>query len=124
MKVFLFLFVGLFYALSLKSQDQSHTEDRIQDLFKLEDNVTYEEFYENISSYVNDPLDINNASYENLAQLMILTPMQINHLLNYRSKAGKMISLYELQVIEGFDMNTIQLLLPLITIKNNESITS
>jgi hypothetical protein len=120
-KVVIFLFIGWIGSISLVAQDSRDSEDIIEGLFKLQDDLTYEEFYESITPYLSNPLDLNKAEYEDLEKLLILTPIQINNFLGYRFKAGKIISLYELQVIEGFDLTAILHLLPFVTIRNEDS---
>ena len=52
-------------------------------------------------------INLNKASYEDL-DFGILTPLQIQNLQNHISKNGDLLSIYELQSIEGFDLKTIQ----------------
>ncbi|HXA03092.1 MAG TPA: helix-hairpin-helix domain-containing protein [Cytophagaceae bacterium] len=92
----------------------------IQELFQLQDkDVNYEDIYESLLQFYTNPLDLNSAEREDLQALYILNDVQINQLFKYREQTGNLISLYELQVIPGFDMVTINKLLPFVEIKQN-----
>lgn len=69
------------------------------------------------------PINLNKTTAEELQNLQLLNDIQINHLLKHIEKNGKLISIYELQSIEGFDLMTIKKILPFITIRDlfNES---
>lgn len=69
------------------------------------------------------PVNLNKTTSEELQSLQLLNDIQINHLLKHIEKNGKLISIYELQSVEGFDLNTIKKILPFITIHDlfNES---
>jgi hypothetical protein len=62
------------------------------------------------------PLNLNQAQRSELENLYVLSPYQINEFLKYRSKMGKLLSIYELQAIPGFDLTTIRRLKPFIIV--------
>ena len=62
------------------------------------------------------PLNLNNCSKEDLQELNLLTDVQINDLLLHRELYGKLISIYELQSLTYWGLNTIQLLRPFIKV--------
>lgn len=78
--------------------------------------------YENLGMIISEPLDLNTASREALRFLNILTEQQISALLQHRAENGQILSIYELQIIPGFDLNTINTLLPYIIIRDNKAI--
>ncbi|WP_207534051.1 ComEA family DNA-binding protein [Desertivirga arenae] len=77
----------------------------------------FSELIERLQFYRQNPLDINNASEESLLELVFLSPLQIHQLLKYRKENGDLLELYELQAVDGFDLGTIRMLLPFITLK-------
>lgn len=82
-----------------------------------------EEAYDNMVQLLNDPLDLNHSSADNFRFLNFLSDNQINEILKYREKSGPFLSVYELQVIPGLDVPTIQRLLPFVTVRpGNESL--
>lgn len=62
------------------------------------------------------PLNLNGASKEDLEELNLLSEIQINDLLLHREVFGKFISVYELQSLKYWDMNTIRMVLPFIKV--------
>ena len=66
-----------------------------------------------------DPLDLNRASAEELAELNLLNDVQIGALLAHVDRTGRMLSLYELQTINGFDPATIALVRPFVTVRED-----
>ena len=69
------------------------------------------------------PININTAVEPELAQLLVLSPMQISNLLRYRLLMGPLIHVNELQAVPGWTPELIRKLLPFITVAN-QSITT
>jgi hypothetical protein len=63
-----------------------------------------------------NPVNINAADADELKQLRIITGLQIANLIAYRNLFGKLISIYELQAIPAWDINTIRKILPFVTV--------
>ena len=90
----------------------------VQELFQVQDeNINYEDLYEILFQFYRNPLDLNNASREELQSLYILSELQINQLIKHLQLNGKLLNLYELQAIPSFDQATIQRLLPFVTVE-------
>jgi hypothetical protein len=66
--------------------------------------------------FLGHPINLNAASAEELRQLHFLTEFQIYSLLNYILSEGEMLSVYELQLVYGFDRALISRLIPFITL--------
>ncbi len=89
----------------------------IQDLFPVQDdNINYADAYETLFQLYTNPLDLNEATREELKSLYVLSEIQINSLLAYRESKGNLLSIYELQAIENFDYQTIKKILPFVEI--------
>jgi hypothetical protein len=58
------------------------------------------EFYE---ALLEQPLNLNSATAEELGELQLLTDFQIQSLLEYRKNYGQLYSIYELPLIHGFN---------------------
>jgi hypothetical protein len=71
---------------------------------------------EQLNFYFDHPLNLNNATTEELEELTLLTPFQINELVLHRQLYGKLISIYELQSMQFWDLTTIQQILPFVRI--------
>jgi hypothetical protein len=84
------------------------TEDG--DLSNLTETWTY---------YKAHPLNLNKAQKEELTDLILLSDIQINNLLKHREKNGNLISIYELQSIDGFDLATIKKITPFVYVSDH-----
>ncbi|TXI13691.1 MAG: helix-hairpin-helix domain-containing protein [Pedobacter sp.] len=78
--------------------------------------IDYSELAGRLNSYQRNPIRINKASKEQLEELVFLNPLQINALIDYRITHGPLISLLELQSIDGFDSETIRRLVHFVTL--------
>ena len=87
-----------------------------------EEEIDFTELFENLEFYYKNPINLNNCNREDLKNLYILNSFQIEKLFSHIQKNGKLISYLELQSVRGFDIETIQLLLPFIKI--NEPINT
>ena len=68
--------------------------------------------------YLENPLNINKATKDELIQLDLLNELQINELLLHRERLGDFLTIYELQTLNSWDAAFIQLIMPFITINN------
>ncbi len=69
-----------------------------------------------LNYYFENPLNLNLATSEELEELNLLSPSQISELILHRSLFGKLISIYELQSLQYWDMKTIQQVLPFVRV--------
>jgi len=125
----IFLLFLLTFNLSLLTFSQDTTKktddsDIQQKLENIAENTNDEEAdYTNLVEvlvYSNqNPINLNKTNKEELQALEILNDIQINNLLTHIEKHGKLITIYELQGISGFDLQTIQKLLPYVKVADN-----
>ena len=116
MRKTLIILANIFLAFNSNAQELD-LESFIERNFEVQDqDLNYEDIYESLFIYYTRPLDINKASADQLSDLYILTPRQIESLLTYRVAHGKLLSIYELQVIPEWDIATIRKLEPFITV--------
>jgi hypothetical protein len=66
------------------------------------------------------PLDLNKVTREDLQKLPFLTDFQISSLLQYREENGKLLTIYELQVVYGFTDEVIGMMLPYVMVSDQE----
>ncbi|MEX1238072.1 MAG: helix-hairpin-helix domain-containing protein [Cyclobacteriaceae bacterium] len=83
-----------------------------------EEDADYEELYENTVQIMSSPYDLNKVTEEELKQLHILGDDQIEDFVAYRKEQGKILDVYELQVIPAFDPDAIAKLLPFVTVRD------
>ena len=84
--------------------------------------LNWENELEELSNRLQEPVNLNSATREQLEQFPFLSDIQIEHLLAYIYIHGQMETIYELQLVEELDRQTIQYLSPFVCIKaiNNE----
>ena len=98
--------------------------DRLtQELFAeiQSDEVPYEDLYETLLQYYQTPINLNTATREELRSLLLLNENQITTLLNHRQANGDLLSVYELQSIEGYDLRTITRILPFVGVQSSNA---
>ncbi|SEG44933.1 ComEA family DNA-binding protein [Algoriphagus boritolerans] len=92
-------------------------ENFIERLFPIqEEDIDYESIYEVLLQLYLNPIDINRADAEVLQASYLLNPAQVSSLITYRNSFGSFLSLYELQAVPEFDLQTIENLIPFITL--------
>jgi hypothetical protein len=85
--------------------EQSESEEL--DLTNIFDQLNY--FFDN-------PINLNNTNADELRSLGLLTEVQITDALLHIDRFGKFISIYELQSLKYWDLNTISLVLPFVKV--------
>nr|ADI17789.1 hypothetical protein [uncultured Sphingobacteriales bacterium HF0130_33B19] len=112
----LFAFLSLFF-ISNGQESNQLIEDIIEQIAELNDEeIDYTELYESLYNFTENKINLNKTTKAELQELYLLNAYQINKLLAHISKNGKLLSYLELQTIAGFDIPTIENLLPFITI--------
>ena len=115
-------------ACSAQNPTESLLEDILEDLSVNNDinnsvnTLNWENELEELSTRLQEPVNLNVATRAQLEQFPFLSDIQIEHLLAYIYIHGQMETIYELQLVEDMDRETIQYLLPFVCIKaiNNE----
>lgn len=115
-------------ACSAQNPSENLIEEVLEDLSVNNDinnsvnSLNCENELEELSNRLQEPVNLNSATREQLEQFPFLSDIQIEHLLAYIYIHGQMETIYELQLIEELDRQTIQYLLPFVCIKaiNNE----
>lgn len=85
----------------------AETTDAVLDYNDLVDDYLY---------YTENPVDVNSMQMQDLRNLYLINSYQFEQLRAYIDTFGKMVSPFELSAIDGFDQQTIDLLLPVIQI--------
>lgn len=116
-KLHLVALLLLVIPLGIQAQEDPLIRDIIEQLGpELGEDFDLSELVENLSYYQRKPIDLNRTSMDQLKSLFFLSPLQISNLLNYRSTNGKFSNVLELQAIDGFDILTLQRLLPFVRV--------
>ncbi len=96
----------------------STTEQQLEVITEnSEDNETQDDtFLQQLQQFIKNPINLNTADAVILKELLILTPLQVQSLISYRSLFGNFIDIYELQAIPYWDVATIEKLRPFISV--------
>ena len=100
-------------------------EQQLENITENSEDVVSEDdsFLQELSQYIKNPLNLNIANKEQLTTLRFLDPIQINSFLQYRELMGSFLSIYELQAVPNWDVNTIKNILPFTTVSSPVRIT-
>lgn len=83
---------------------------------ETDDEARIENLYSDLSYLAEHPFELNSVTKEELSRLPFLSDQQIEQIIFYRNKYGKLVTLYELKNVEGLDFQTISLLLSFVYI--------
>ena len=76
-----------------------------------------EQLLELLEDLVENPVHINDATFEELARITWLTEFQVKSLLEYVQKHGAILSYYEIASLYGFTPELVQTLIPFISLE-------
>ncbi|KAA6316877.1 hypothetical protein EZS27_032880, partial [termite gut metagenome] len=116
------IFVLLFFIdTTLTAQnltDHSSWEEIIEQLSSDEDeSINWENEIEELYEHISEPVNLNGITKEELEQFPFLSDIQIENVLAYLYICGEMQTVYELQLVEEMDRQTIQYLIPFVCVK-------
>ena len=100
----------------IEQQLESMTENNVDT--ETED----DSFLQAMQQFVKNPININTANITTLKELAILSPIQLQNIINYRSLFGNFISIYELQAVPGLNLHTIERIRPYITVSDQQNL--
>lgn len=94
---------------------------RIEQIAERSDQeLDYTDLLDGLYQLLEDPVNLNYASFEELKQLFFLSDLQAHKLIEYRAKYGMFVSIYELQAIDGFDRPLIELMEPFVSVSQEK----
>lgn len=96
------LLVAYCFLISLASAAQEipvTTQQQLENLGAEE--LKDDALLQSLAFYQKHPLNLNEASREDLQALRLLTALQVENFIRYRSAFGKLIDIYELQAVPG-----------------------
>ena len=89
----------------------------IEDVLSLSN--TDEKSVDDLVDNLSHKIDINDTNKEELTALLILSPAQVEAIQKYLERVGKIETIYELQLIKELDYDTLQKLIPYVSIPSN-----
>lgn len=113
------------FALALQAQtpDLMLWEENLEQLAAEAESTDWEDELEELSRRMEQKLNLNAATREQLEQFPFLSEEQVENLLAYVHVHGAMQTLYELQLVETMDKETIGRLLPFVCVRPLEEET-
>jgi len=99
-------------------------DEKIKDVIEaMAENVAegddLSELSERLANFRNQPINLNQTTAETLKSLFLLSPLQISNFFSYTSK-NRLLDVLELQAVPGFDVGTINRILPFVTLAKVE----
>ena len=92
-------------------------EQHIENLAERSDvEMDYSDWVEELNLLRIRPVNLNSGDENELRRLFFLNELQISNLLEYINQYGQLASIYELQVIDGFNEKVVSQILPFITL--------
>ncbi|PKP53310.1 MAG: hypothetical protein CVT92_04685 [Bacteroidetes bacterium HGW-Bacteroidetes-1] len=82
----------------------------------LDETLDYTDLLDSYYYYSENKINLNSNDVEELRNMYLISAFQLEKLRLYLKQYGAMLSVYELPLVEGFDEQTIALLLPIITV--------
>ena len=111
----LFVLFMLFFNVTVFSQDPIVNEwESVMEQIAVTDeytDVNWDHELEELTNRLDQPLNLNEVTKEKLLIFPFLTELQIEDLLAYLYINGPMQSVYELQLVESMDKQSIELLI-------------
>lgn len=123
----------LFFLLITLSLNSFGQDEKVSDIIssiaeELADDETDPEaaaiYFEKLYDLIEKPVRINNANESELSRLFFLTDFQVKALADYIHSTGKIISLYEIAGVPGFDRDLTRMISPFISLDAEKRVNS
>jgi len=127
-----FLTVLLFGSILVFAQDNPNQENIIQrrietiaeQLGEGDEGLDFNTLLDDLLYFSEHPININNTTPNELAQLPMLDDISIANLMEHIETNGKLLNIYELQGVKGFSVSQIRQIEPFIKVSDNPDATS
>jgi hypothetical protein len=127
-----FLTVLLFRSILVFAQDNPNQENIIQrrietiaeQLGEGDEGLDFNTLLDDLLYFSEHPININNTTPNELAQLPMLDDISIANLMGHIETNGKLLNIYELQGVKGFSVSQIRQIEPFIKVSDNPDATS
>lgn len=117
---------GLFLLLEVSAQVEGVPRDLIEQRIEAaaeqlggDSDVDLTNLFEVLTDRYLDPIDLNHTDAQELNSLLLLSDLQVNSLVEHIHRNGKLLSIYELQAVPAMDAQTIALIRPFVTVRED-----
>ena len=110
------------YSQNLTEQEQiiqRRIETIAEQLGEGDEGLDYNTLLDELLIFSENPINLNNATYEALAALPMLDEIAAANLVRHIELHGKLLNIYELQAVDGFSISLIRQLEPFIKVSDN-----
>ena len=116
-----FLFISHPYFSQTESTDKNEIiEQRIEYIGGDNESIDYSTLFDNLYYYYDHPINLNNIKdVDVLLEMGLISDIQLVKLKQHIASNNKLMSIYELQAVEGFDIATIRIVLPFVKVSED-----
>jgi hypothetical protein len=114
--IFLFVLLPVFLVAQDTINDEQEQQMEMLSNSFGEDQIDFTNLTDALRHYKKKPLNLNKAGRDELMSLLLLNEIQVFNLLEHIRRTGPLISIQELQTIEGFDLQTIRNIVPFVMV--------
>jgi hypothetical protein len=82
------------------------------------------DYIEKLYDIAENPVKLNSADESEISRLFFLSDFQVKVLADYVRTSGRIVSVYEIANIPGFDRETAEMIMPLITFESRTSLSA
>lgn len=109
------------FVCNAQTQEDDFVKNLIESLAEnLPEDFDLSELQDRLIFFKKHPINLNNTTPEQLKNLVFLSPLQISNIFSHIKANGKFIDVLELQTVADFDIETIQRLLPFVTLNQQD----
>lgn len=83
-----------------------------------------ETYIDRLYELAENPIKLNSSNEDEISKLFFLSDFQVKAIIDYVHSSGKILTVYELANIPGFDRETAEMMIPFITLNNNVKMNS
>ncbi len=84
-----------------------------------DENLDFNTLLDELLNFAENPININTARADQLAQLPMLNDMAVANLMGHIKANGKLLNVYELQSVNGFTLDVIRQLEPFVKVSDD-----
>lgn len=122
-RILAFIFIGWVWQSGYAQNSENSLIENLTEILSenSEEEPDIEELTETWQFYLDNPININSDCADDLRKLRFITEFHIQEILNYKNKVGPLLSIYELNTIEGFNRELLENLSPFVVFGESEN---
>ncbi len=114
--ILLLIVLNPIYLSAQKPEAQDKLEAIVESIVEnLEEDAEVTQITQDLEQLAENPLNINTATESELSKLHILNSIQINKIIEYRNEFGPVLSIYELNTVDGISPDVLLKMEPFIS---------